>query len=145
MKFLRYLAMFCFGGLSYGILEIIWRGGTHISMFLAGGICFLAIFLTDERELFGGAMLLQAPFCAAIITAVEFGFGVVVNRAMGLEVWDYSELPMNFLGQICLPFSAIWLALSFPALWASRLLRAAMFGDEVRTAKRVEMVGNAGE
>ena len=77
-----------------------------------------------------GRALLQAPFCAMVITAVELAFGEVVNRAMGLGVWDYSELPLNFMGQICLPFSAIWLALSFPALLAARVLRTAMFGDK---------------
>ena len=130
MKFLKWMAAFCFGGLCYGALEILWRSETHISMFFAGGLCFLAIYLTDESGLFGGSMLLQAPFCAMVITAVELAFGEVVNRAMGLGVWDYSELPLNFMGQICLPFSAIWLALSFPALLAARVLRTAMFGEK---------------
>ena len=25
-----------------------------------------------------------------------------------MSVWDYSGVPQNVLGQICLPFSAIW-------------------------------------
>lgn len=129
MKFLKYFGLFSFGGLVYGILEIAWKGSTHISMFIAGGICFLLIDLIDEARLFAGSVILQAPLGAVCITAVELVSGVVVNRLMNLGVWDYSGLPLNLWGQICLPFSAIWLALSIPAILVSRLLRRVMFEE----------------
>ena len=63
------------------------------------------------------------------MTAVEFVAGVIVNITMHLEVWDYSALPLNLMGQICLPFTAIWLALSFPAILVSRLMRHFIFEE----------------
>lgn len=123
MRLLKQFAIFSFGGLAYGLLEIIWRGSTHISMFFVGGLCFWAICLIDASPIFDGNLFLEAPFCALFVTAAEFCSGVVVNMQMHLNVWDYSEMPFNLWGQICLPFSAIWLALSVPAALAGRGLK----------------------
>ena len=131
MRLLRSLTVFTFGGLCYGILEIFWRGTTHISMFLVGGLCFLIISLIDGTGAFGGSLLLEAPLCALCVTAVELLSGLWINRVLMLEVWDYSDVPMNFMGQICLPFSAIWLFLAVPAALAARLLRHFLFFDEL--------------
>lgn len=131
MRTIRSLTVFSFGGLCYGLLEILWRGETHISMFVVGGLCFLIIAAIDEYGLFGGSLILQAPICALCVTAVELVSGIWVNRVLGLAVWDYSEVPLNFMGQICLPFSAIWLGLSVPAALAARLLRHFVFYEEL--------------
>ena len=47
-----------------------------------------------------------------MITLYEFIAGTILNIVLGLNVWDYSNLPLNILGQICLPFSIIWYFLS---------------------------------
>lgn len=47
-----------------------------------------------------------------IITAIELIFGIWFNIILGERVWDYSNMPLNFLGQICVPFSMMWLVLS---------------------------------
>lgn len=127
MRALKGLTVFSFGGLAYGLLEIIWRGQTHISMFFVGGLCFLLITLIDGAELFSGAILLEAPVCAFTVTAIELVSGLIVNVGMDLSVWDYSSLPLNLWGQICLPFSAMWLALSVPAIFAGRILGRVVF------------------
>ena len=73
-------------------------------MFAAGGICFL---------LLGKIRKLPVPFAvkpllgAGTITAVELGTGLLVNRDH--HVWDYRASPMNYRGQICLPFSLLWI------------------------------------
>lgn len=141
MKALRAFGIFTFGGLSYGLLEIMWRGSTHISMFFVGGLCFLMINFVNEHELFGGNMLLQAPFCAVLVTGAELVSGIFINRALKLNVWDYSDMPFNLWGQICLPFSCIWLLLSIPAGIVSAGLRRVMFGEETAGEMRRETVG----
>ena len=45
-----------------------------------------------------------------MITLVELATGLLVNRDH--HVWDYRESPMNYRGQICLPFSLLWIPLS---------------------------------
>ena len=47
-----------------------------------------------------------------IITGVELLFGLIFNIILKEHVWDYSGVPLNFLGQVCVPFSLIWFALS---------------------------------
>ena len=36
--------LFLFGGVGYGLVELIWRGRTHPSMVITGGICFLLVY-----------------------------------------------------------------------------------------------------
>ena len=41
---------------------------------------------------------------------------MIVNIILQWNVWDYSNVPFNVMGQICLPFSIIWFFLSLPAI-----------------------------
>lgn len=63
---------------------------------------------------------------------MEFTSGVFINIVLGLGVWDYSALPFNVLGQVCLPFSALWLLLSVPAIYFEDFLRAKLFGEKMK-------------
>ena len=47
------------------------------------------------------------------ITQVELATGLLFNR--NYKVWDYRKLPMNFRGQICLPYSLLWIPVSWGA------------------------------
>ena len=100
-------------------------------MFLAGGLCFFLIGLLDE--IWPGAPLsIQMALGAWGIVSVELVTGLVVNRWLGLEVWDYSAKPHNLLGQICLPFAACWAGLAGAAVVLDDLLRLALFGEAFR-------------
>lgn len=117
----KHLLMFLTGGASYCILEMLWRGRTHISMFLAGGTCLCRIDHLCNRILKKRCLLIKCAAGAAVITCVEFFTGLLVNKKMKLKVWDYSRAPMNVLGQVCLPYSLLWMALTLPALGVCRL------------------------
>ena len=110
LKLLRKLTLFAFGGGLYVGLELLWRRRSHWSMFLAGGLCFLLV--GKLRKL---PILFRGVAGAAVITGVELGIGLAVNREY--QVWDYRRLPMNFRGQICLPYSLLWMPLSLAAGW----------------------------
>ena len=99
-KWLKYVLLFLVGGFAYGGIEIMSRGYSHISMFVAGGICFILIGLINETKSYEIALIKQMVISAAIITAVELVTGLVVNVWLGLKVWDYSNRPLNFMGQI---------------------------------------------
>ncbi len=94
-------------------LELLWRGWTHGSMFFAGGTCFLLLGKLNHTE-----PRLRLPFRAlagaGIITSVELLTGLLANRSY--QVWDYRRVPMNFHGQICLPFSLLWVPISIGAM-----------------------------
>jgi len=114
----EYLCVFLTGGVIYGCLEMLWRGYTHWSMILAGGICLLAIHLLNLR-LSAWNFFIRCAIFSLVITAVEFAVGVVVNLILGLDVWDYSSVPGNILGQICPSFTLLWLVISVPASFVS--------------------------
>ena len=103
------LFLFAIGGGSYVSLELLWRGRSHLTMFALGGGCFLAIGELGRRfpKLKLGH---RAVLGSLICTAGELLTGLVFNR--DYAIWDYRELPWNFRGQICLPFSLLWVPLS---------------------------------
>lgn len=102
---------FIIGAVGYYLIEILYRGHSHWTMALCGGICLLAIYYTD-RKLKNKSVILRALIGALIITAVELLCGCIVNLALGMSVWDYSNTPFNFLGQICLGYSFFWFIIS---------------------------------
>lgn len=104
-------AFFAVGGVGYGTLEMLWRGRTHWTMIIAGGICFV-IFSKIAKKYKKRNIMFKSLLCALSVTAVEFVFGLVFNIILGMDVWDYSGLPLNFLGQICLLYTALWMILA---------------------------------
>lgn len=106
-------ALFCVGGGSYVLMELLWRGRSHISMFFAGGTCFLLLGGLDRAKP-RLPFVLRGIAGAGVITMVELLAGLLVNRQY--RVWDYRELPLNFHGQVCLPFFALWAPLSLGAM-----------------------------
>ena len=101
------LKVFAIGFFGYGLIELSFRGYTHWSMLLTGGACTLTLFYFNLAYK-NAPLLLKAVGGSLIITVFEFFVGIIVNLVFGFAVWDYSLLPLNFLGQICLPFSIIW-------------------------------------
>lgn len=130
-RLIKHLTLFVIGGLAYGLLEMIWRGYTHWTMLLLGGALFLLIGGLNEVALtWETPLLLQGVYGAVIATAAELLAGVILNIYLGLGIWDYSNIPFNLLGQICLPFSLLWVALSVIAIVLDDYLRYWLFGEE---------------
>lgn len=73
---------------------------------------------------------LQAGIGAVIITVLEFICGCIVNLALGWNVWDYSNTPLNILGQVCLPFTIIWFLISHAGIVLDDYLRYWLFKEE---------------
>lgn len=108
----RNLLKFLFGGVGYGLIEIIWRGYTHPSMVITGGICFSMICAINGR-LAARSLWLRSAACTVGVTAMEFCVGILVNRILGMCVWDYSDKWLNVFGQICPLYSVFWFGLCF--------------------------------
>lgn len=110
-KIKKYTLFFILGALGYAAIEIIWRGRTHWSMAIAGGLCFIIFSLVAEKFK-RKHILLKAAICAVGVTTVEFLFGVVFNLCLKMNVWDYSNMKFNLLGQICPIFTLMWAGLA---------------------------------
>lgn len=110
------ISLFITGGVVYPSLEIICRGYSDFSMAVAGGICLCIIDKICNCRLKFRPLAVRCAAGSAIITTVEFITGFLVNLVLKLNVWDYSQLPMNFMGQVCVPFSLLWGVLTIPAM-----------------------------
>ena len=113
MKLSIILLTFFLGGTIYVLLELLWRGRSHVSMFCAGGLALLllhGLFLRFALPLF--AQCLVGGLVA----------GAIVNVRLKLNVWDYSKMPLNLYGQVCLPFSLLWCLLTLPISFLSSYL-----------------------
>lgn len=118
--------MFYLGGMFYTAVELLWRGWTHGSMFLLGAVCFYLVGNLDRQQR-DMPILLQMVLGAMIVTVLEFFTGMIVNRMLMLHVWDYSHLPFNLFGQICLNFTLLWFPLCGIAILFDDWLRHVLF------------------
>lgn len=127
---LKYAFLLAVGGLIYILIELIFRGRTHISMFFLGGICFIAVGLINELFSWKTPLIIQMLIGGMVITLFEFIAGCILNLMLGLNVWDYSNMYGNVLGQICPMFSFIWVILSGAAIILDDWVRHWFFGEE---------------
>lgn len=117
---MEYVLVYLSGAFLYGALELCWRGWTHWTMLLCGGLCFSLMYLIALMAL---PLWRKCILSTAAISTVEFYTGCLVNLRLHWQVWDYSALPFNLLGQVCPQFLLLWLALSLPGLWLCSGLR----------------------
>lgn len=81
-------------------------------MIFLGGIVSVLIGLINEITP-NMRMWKQMLLGTILVTLFEFILGYILNIKLGLGIWDYSNIPFNIMGQICLPFSFLWFVLSY--------------------------------
>ena len=128
-ELMRSSILFLIYGFMYYIIEVLYRGYSHWSMFILGGLCGVVIGLLNERNK-DISICEQGLYGAVIVTILEFIIGYIVNILLGWNIWDYSDVPFNFLGQICLPFTIIWFILSIVCVYLDDFLREKLFKSE---------------
>ena len=126
----KHLILGTIGGLIYVLLELIWRGYSHWTMFLLGGTCFVLLGLINEILDWDTPLTLQMLIGCTVITVLEFITGCVVNLWLGWNVWDYSNLKFNILGQISLFSSIGWYFISLVGITLDDWLRYRLFGEK---------------
>lgn len=110
------------GAALYPLMEIAWRGRTHWSMSVAGAAAAAALWRLSRRN---KRCPLWKQCCKGtlIITGIEFAAGILCNKIMKWQVWDYSQLPLNLMGQVCLLYSGLWFLICWPVLALMRKCR----------------------
>lgn len=127
---LKYLFLLCVGGSIYYLVEVLYRGYSHYTMFFVGGICFILIGLLNEGMSWDLCIEKQVGLGLAAVLIVEFISGCILNLWLGLHIWDYSKLPFNILGQICLPFALLWIPLVVIAILLDDSIRYTFFDEQ---------------
>ena len=130
MRFVKGLFLFVFGGSLYILCEIIFRGHSHWSMFILGAICFNFAGGLNEKMRWDMALWKQVIVGTGFTVIMEFFTGCIVNLWLGWDVWDYSNMPFNVMGQICLPFSLMFSVLILGAIFLDDYIRYRFFGEE---------------
>lgn len=128
--FSKEFILFIIGGLLYILIELSYRGYSHWTMFILGGLCFVLIGGINNYISWDMPIYEQMMIGSVIITMLEFICGCIVNLWLGWDVWDYSNMPYNVLGQICLPFSILWFFISLVAIVADDYIRYWLFDEE---------------
>lgn len=129
-RFLKPLILTVIGGFTYLLVELLWRGHSHWTMFIVGGLCGYIIGLINEIFSWELAIWKQVLIGASAVTIVEFISGCIINLVLDWNVWDYSNLPFNLLGQVCLYFFFLWMPLVLLWIFADDYLRYWLFHEE---------------
>lgn len=119
--FEKRVILFFIGAMGYGIIEVAFRGYTHWTMMVTGGVVFSILYMVQMR-MSGSSLWVRCLVGSLIITAAEFVVGCVVNLWLGWNVWDYSMFRFQLLGQVCLLFSFLWFLLSGPVFFLSQTI-----------------------
>ncbi len=121
MKLSQIFFAFLMGYFIYSLIEIVGRGYTHWTMALTGGTVLALLYVINSRRTM---TLIKSCFIGSVlITGLELCVGIFDNIIMGWNVWDYTDMPLNVLGQICLPFSGLWFLLCIPAYYLCHAIR----------------------
>ena len=134
-RLIKGIFLFLVGGGVYILIEDIWRflvnsHPSHWTMFFVGGLSFLLI--GEINEYFEWEMWIeeQMLISAFTITVIEFVSGMILNVWLRLGIWDYSKLPLNLCGQICVPFFFAWFLLSLLGIVIDDYIRWKFFNEE---------------
>jgi uncharacterized membrane protein len=112
-KIKEFSVVFGVGSAGYSLIEILWRGYTHWTMALTGGICLTALYSMNFK-LCKQKLWKKCLAGSALITIIEFSAGLLINKVFQLNVWDYSDRKFNLMGQICPLYSILWFLLCIP-------------------------------
>ena len=126
----KYSFLFDAGGVLYVLIQLAWRGRSHWTMFVLGGLCFVYLGLINEVLHWDTPLWQQVWIGAVGITALEFLTGCVVNLWLGWGVWNYSGIPGNILGQICPQYTVLWMPVSLAGIILDDWIRYRAFDEE---------------
>lgn len=129
-KLSEYLFLGALGGCIYYTLELTFRGFSHWSMFMLGGISMMFFAAQGMAVMWSDPLWLQVLRCTLFVAAGEFLTGMIVNKWMRWQVWDYSDQPFHLFGQICLPFTILFSGLCFLAIFVCGYLLYWMYGEK---------------
>ncbi|WP_432408646.1 putative ABC transporter permease [Wukongibacter sp. M2B1] len=129
-KVIKHLALFFIMGIIYYSIEVLWRGYSHIAMFFVGGLCGVLIGNINEYFTWETPLFKQQFIATIVILVIEFISGCILNIWLRLGIWDYSQMPFNLYGQICLVYAILWYFLSLVCIVIDDILRWKLFGEE---------------
>lgn len=118
MKINKSILLFLVGYCTYISIEVTYRNISYPIMGICGGLAILLLDKINDNISWNVDLCLQGLCGSALITFFELIIGeIALNTSLLPVMWDYSNVPLNFDGVICLPFSIVWFFLSILAIF----------------------------
>ena len=133
-KIFKILLLWLIIGSIYFTLEGFWHipsgGYANIIMLPIGGLCGICVGTINQiPKFYNMKIIYQSLISTFIILFIEFISGCILNLGLNLDLWDYSNLPFNILGQVCLLYGILWFLISPLAIWLEDYLRYMLWNE----------------
>ena len=118
------------GGSLYYLIEIGFRGYSHWTMFMLGGLALTFCSFQGEVMHWSEPLWLQIFRAVLFLTSLEFTTGIICNKWLKIGIWDYRDQSFQLWGQICLPFIVLFSGLLMLAILFGGMVLWKIFGEE---------------
>ena len=130
MKVNKNIVLFVVGFMTYITIEVLFRGYSFALMGACGGLAIVILDKINNKLSWNTDILIQALIGSLLITFFELVIGeLALHTSLVPVMWDYSDVPMNFDGVICLPFSLAWAGLSLVAVFIADAITYYVFEE----------------
>lgn len=125
----RKIILFLVGFCVYITIECLFRSYSYPLMGICGGIMLIVLDEFNNRISWDMDILAQGCLGSIVITLIEFIIGKSLKILSLPPMWDYSNIPFNIDGIICLPFSIIWILLSIVGILVADAINYYVFDE----------------
>ena len=104
----EYLVLWAVGGCIYYGIEVLFRGFSHTSMFVLGGLCMQFFYMAGAADRMAGHSA-KTDLHVCTIFCCEYGIlslELLLTNGIIWQFWDYSDMPLQLWGQILPSFCA---------------------------------------
>ena len=130
-KLYKNIILFTVGFCLYITMEVLFRGYSFPLMGVCAGLVVVLLDKINDYISWDIDILVQCILGMLMVTIMELIIGTIFLDTNLLPVmWDYSNLPLNFRGIICIPFMALWIILSFIAILVADSINYYVFDEE---------------
>lgn len=121
--------LFIVGYCVYIAIEVTYRNISYPIMGVCGGFAMVILDKINDKISWDTDILIQCSSGSLLVTFIELIIGSISLKGYLPIMWDYSSIPLNYKGIICMPFSIIWMLLSFVSILISDSINYYVFGE----------------
>lgn len=121
--------LFALGFCVYITSEVLFRGYSFPVMGLCGGLALVLLNMINDKISWDLDLLIQGAIGSGIITLMELVIGGICKLFDFVQMWDYSNMPLNFKGIVCLPFSFVWMIMSILGIFIADAITYYMYEE----------------
>ena len=130
-KLSKNIILFTVGFCLYITMEVLFRGYSFPLMGVCAGLVVVLLDKINDHISWDIDILVQCTLGMLMVTIMELIIGTIFQSTNLLPVmWDYSNLPLNFNGIICIPFMVLWMVLSFIAILVADSINYYVFDEK---------------